>query len=93
VETVQEEAPIALVSFRGAHLTIAFDSDKEPWTTYRLADGTLLKFKIVLVSVKRREGEFQADGNPMYDFQCQQLVHIDAPDELKLTHEAPKLLS
>lgn len=65
-------------------MKIRYESDGEPWTVYRLADGTEVKIKVVLVSVKRRDGEYQLDGSPTYDLDMQSIVHVDAPDHLRL---------
>jgi len=54
----------------------------EPWTNYILEDGTTLKVKVILLSVIRLD-EYSPDGQPIYQFTAQQIVGIQAPDELK----------
>ena len=65
-------------------MKINYSTDSEPWTIYKLQDGTEVKVKTVLLSVSRREGEHTPDGNPLYDLNFQNIVHVDAPDNLKL---------
>ena len=48
----------------------------EHWNTYQLADGKVLMFKEVLVSVYRLEGEKNPDGTPVYQFQTHKVVRV-----------------
>ncbi len=61
-----------------------FTAETEGWNVYRLADGSEVKIRTILVSAKRREGEHGPDGMPAYDLNFQQIMHVDAPDHLKL---------
>jgi hypothetical protein len=47
-------------------VTVDFEADAEPWSTYTLADGTVLKIRAVVSGVTRFEGEFDNGGNPVY---------------------------
>jgi hypothetical protein len=60
-----------------------FETELETWNSYRLADGTELRSRTILVSVKRRDNEWGPNGNPIYDFNFQQIMHVNAPDHLK----------
>ncbi len=62
---------------------LTFDTDKEPWTTYTLEDGTILKIKYALAKVCRLTDTFKPDGEPIYVFQVGGLTHIEAPEHLK----------
>lgn len=62
----------------------------EAWNTYQLADGTSLKMKLILLNVARLE-EFSPDGTPVYQFQAQQIVTIEAPEKLKKQVEQKKV--
>jgi hypothetical protein len=48
----------------------------EHWNTFQLADGKVLMYKEVLVSVLRLEGEFNPDGSQVYQFQTHKVVRI-----------------
>jgi hypothetical protein len=60
----------------------------EAWNAYKLVDGSTLKVKLVLLNVVRLD-EHAQDGNPVYQFQAQQIVAIDVPEMLK-RKDAPK---
>ena len=62
---------------------LLFDVEKEPWSSYKLEDGTTLKFKQVLAKVCRVTGVFKPDGEPIYVFQIGGITHADVPDNLK----------
>jgi len=62
---------------------LEFDNDKEPWTVYRLEDGTVLKFKQVLSKVCRLVGKRKPDGEPIYVFNLGAITISEIPTELK----------
>jgi hypothetical protein len=62
--------------------TIAFESTSEPFSQYTLADGTTVKVKTVLLDAVRLE-TFDDKGEPVYQFQFQQVLAAVAPDNLK----------
>jgi hypothetical protein len=62
--------------------TVEFDSTVEPWSQYKLADGTEVKVKMILMNAARLD-EFNEQGDPVYQFQFQQIIGIVAPDTLK----------
>ena len=60
-----------------------FDEEEEGWNVYKLADGTILKVKLVLRGVKRLN-RFNADGTPIYLIQSQNIVRtINVSNDLK----------
>ena len=40
---------------------------KEAWSEYRLADGTVLRVKPVVIAVTRVDGAETTDGEPVYN--------------------------
>lgn len=58
------------------------DSNGEPWTEYQLEDGTVIRFRSVLVSVARVANQWAATGEPMYHWQSQTSTIVLAPDHL-----------
>ena len=40
---------------------------KEVWSEYRLADGTVLRIKPVMITVSRMDGEHTLEGDPVYN--------------------------
>lgn len=69
-------------------MKLSFTTSGEPWAVYTLSDGTEVKAKVILTNVRRREGEYDEHGNPRYDMAFQSIVHVDAPDHLKLDTRA-----
>jgi hypothetical protein len=47
----------------------------EPWSEYRLEDGTKLRMKQTIINVVRLD-EKDDNGNPMYSIQSQQTLSV-----------------
>jgi hypothetical protein len=62
--------------------TIEFEGVAEPFSQYKLADGTSVKVKMIMVDAVRLDTH-DDQGNPIYQFQFQQVIGIIAPDDLK----------
>lgn len=62
---------------------INFEPDRENFSTYLLEDGTTLKLKAVLTEVVRVDGEYMANGDPVYAVQAAQIVAVTAPEHLR----------
>jgi hypothetical protein len=55
----------------------------EPWSVYKLQDGTELRVKFVLGVVYRARGVLSKEGEPMYVARSQNVVVAVVPDHLK----------
>ena len=55
---------------------------KEVWSEYKLADGTKVRIKPVMIAVFRAEGEFTPDGEPVYNMKSTLITDIRAPASL-----------
>ena len=64
---------------------IDVNQSHEKWNEYLLEDGTVLKMKIVLKKVLRIDGEYDAEGNPIYVMQSQNVTSVNSPKELRRT--------
>lgn len=60
-----------------------FESDKEPWTVYKLEDGTVLRIKTILGSVARIVGRYKPDGEPIYALGITGVPMLEVPPELR----------
>jgi len=61
-----------------------FRERKKEWNVYKLADGTTLKVKLVLVNVVRSRDKYDPLGNPIYGITSQNIVKVlNAPKKLK----------
>lgn len=55
---------------------------KERWNEYRLADGTTLRLKPVMIAIFRADGEFTPDGEPVYNMKSTLITDVRAPTTL-----------
>ena len=63
---------------------VDFENEKEHWNIYKLADGSTLKVKLVLVNVVRSRDNYDSLGNPIYGITSQNIVKVlNAPKKLK----------
>ncbi len=62
---------------------IEFETERESWNTYLLADGTKVKLKAVAATIIRFDGEYQPNGDPVYLVNASNIVATDVPDNLK----------
>jgi hypothetical protein len=63
---------------------VDFENEKEEWNVYKLADGTTLKVKLVLVNVVGSRDKYDPLGNPIYGITSQNIVKVlNTPEKLK----------
>ena len=54
----------------------------ERWSEYRLADGTTLRVKSVVIAVFREDGRHTPDGEPVYNMKSALITDVRAPTAL-----------
>jgi hypothetical protein len=70
---------------------VDFTEENEYWNEYNLADGTILKVKLVLRGVKRLK-RYEPDGTPIYVINSINVVRaVDVPNELKAKPKKPEV--
>jgi hypothetical protein len=52
---------------------------KERWSEYRLADGTTMRIKSVVIAVFRENGHQTPDGEPVYNMKSTLITDIRTP--------------
>ncbi len=62
---------------------VDFRIEREDWNEYQLMDGSHLRLRLVLSEVLRVEGEYDAEGNPVYVAKSGNVLTVRAPDNLK----------
>jgi len=63
---------------------VDFENEKEEWNAYKLADGSTLKVKLVLVNVVRSRDKYDPLGNPIYGITSQNIVKVlNVPEKFK----------
>ena len=60
---------------------VDFDPKGEPWSTYDLSDGTVLKLRTTITGIQRLEGEYDAGGNPVYQVQSATMIRVVSADK------------
>ena len=55
---------------------------RETWSVYRLADGTTLRIKPVMIAVFRAEGQQGPAGEPVYNMKSTIITDVRAPTSL-----------
>lgn len=62
---------------------VEIETSSEPWAQYTLADGTTVKVKLVMLEAVRLDAQNEATGEPLYQFQFQQIIGVVPPESLK----------
>lgn len=62
---------------------IDITSSQESWNQYLLSDGTVVKMKPVATEAFRIDGQYDAEGNPVYVIKSTNVTSIIAPESLK----------
>ena len=74
------------INFQGRDVEatpVDFRIEREDWNEYQLMDGSHLRLRLVLSEVLRVEGEYDAEGNPIYVAKSGNVLTVRAPDNLK----------
>lgn len=58
-------------------------STNEYWNQYLLEDGSVIRTKLVATEFVRLDGEYDADGNPVYLVKWTNVVSVESPEELR----------
>ena len=52
---------------------------KERWSEYRLADGTTLRLRPVMIAVFRADGQYTPEGVPVYNMKSTLITDVRGP--------------
>jgi len=61
---------------------VDFETEKEAWNIYKLADGTTVRIKSVVATIVKLN-EYDPSGNPLYLVNATRAVVTDVPTSLK----------
>lgn len=56
---------------------------EEPWCTYTLEDGSVVRCRLTIAHFNRVEGSWAPDGNPEYQIGLATQIVTDAPPALR----------
>ncbi len=63
---------------------VPVEESNERWSEFKLEDGTTFKIKMTVVSAVRVDGQFDAQGNPMYVMNMTPIMAlVDVPERLR----------
>jgi len=62
---------------------IDITSSKDGWSEFQLADGTVVRAKAVVLDVKKMAGQFNSEGEPIYELQFTMVNQVRVPPGLK----------
>ena len=68
---------------KGPKESVDIESSKDGWSEYTLVDGTVIRAKAVVLDVKKMVGQYNADGEPVYELQLTMVNQTRIPDKLK----------
>lgn len=74
------------VNFEGRDVEateLSFQVGGENWNQYLIDDGTVIRMKTVVTEVVRIDGEYDAEGNPIYLVRSSNVVAVSAPEKMK----------
>ena len=82
---------------RAPNEPLAFSPVQEPWTIYRLEDGTMIRVRVMLVKVAPRlqDGRptYGPGGEPLIDMNFTQVLDVDWPEHIQAEIEARRAAS
>ncbi|MGF1473776.1 MAG: hypothetical protein ACFB50_18800 [Rubrobacteraceae bacterium] len=64
-----------------------FQTGGEHWNEYLVDDGTVVRVKLVVTEIIRLDGEYNAQGEPIYTVESTNVSAISAPEELHQSEE------
>jgi hypothetical protein len=76
-------APQALLVPQGPTEPVDIKSLTEGWSEYTLADGSVIRTKLVILEVKIVKGQYTPEGDPVYFMQLAGVNQLKAADHLK----------
>jgi hypothetical protein len=72
------------VSVAASSSEIEVLESKEAWSEYRLADGTVLRVKPIMIAVSRVENSGEAGGEPVYTMKATLVTDVRGTKPLGL---------
>lgn len=65
-------------------IEVDFKAPEEPWLEYKVSDGTMIKFRSVIISIGKSD-KFDEHGQPIYFINSNNQMRSYSPKELKGT--------
>ena len=74
------------INFQGREVDateVDFQTRREDWNEYQLMDGSVIKMKLVVSRIFRIDGQYDNEGNPVYQIKSTNVAAVTSPDALK----------
>jgi len=74
------------VTFQGERVEgveLDFKTTKEEWNEYQTTDGSIVRLKVVVISIVRLKDKYDNDNNPIYIVKASNVVSASTPEKLK----------
>ena len=74
------------INFQGREVDateVEFQTRREDWNEYQLMDGSEIKMKLVVSGVFRIDGQYDDEGNPIYQIKSTNIAAVKSPDNLR----------
>ena len=71
--------PVTGTPYEGEPVEIV--ESQEPWSSFRLADGSTIRARVVAAKAFRTDG-YRPDGAPIYVLMSQLVLSVDSPENL-----------
>jgi len=62
---------------------VEVNQSNERWNEYLLEDGSSMKVKLILKKVLRVDGQYDAEGNPIYVLQSTNISTVNSPKHIR----------
>lgn len=67
----------------GRRIPVKIKKSDDTWNDVTLEDGTVLRTRHLFVEINRVEGQFNQDGQPVYEIKGGTLIDVKAPAKLR----------
>lgn len=72
-----------MTALPGKRIPVKIKEPDDTWTEVKLADGTILRLRHLLIDINRIEGQYGADGQPAYEIKGGTMLEVIAPSKLR----------
>jgi hypothetical protein len=82
-------SPAALIE-KGPSKIVPITKSAENWSEFTLADGSKVRLRPIVASVRHIVGQYNAQGDPVYVLQATMVVDTIAAENLRQGYSPPK---
>jgi hypothetical protein len=68
---------------QGKRIPVKIKKNDDTWNVVTLEDGTVVRTRQLFIEVSRIKGQYDASGQPIYEFKSGTLIDVKAPIKLR----------